>query len=347
MSSEQMYSGRTALVTGSSAGIGLEIARELYSMGVNVVVSSRSLRRCEAACEKIRSETEGNGKLEALEIDLADFNSVREAVARVEEKDMPLSILVLNAGMLYTPDYTGPWLTANNIDVTMASNHYGHFLLTELLLPRLRKHGPSLIVSQGSIGDYYPDLDALFQPGLSWEHIVKDVSPLAEKYGQRPWNKHMDNYHTSKFANTLHAYELQRRLRKEKADISVTPTFPGLVATSIQTADRDAATPKPSGGGGGNPDRAVCNAEGAKSVLYAIKKWAAKDPVPDGFTVSPYWIPGEDCPPELSRQLQIQCEASQKLSFGKMWISKTSPESYDEELALRLWDLSKNVVGLE
>jgi len=160
----------------------------------------------------------------------------------------------------------------------------------------------------------------------------------------------MDCYHTSKLANQLHAYELQRRLRKEKTDITVTPVVPGLVSSSIQSTDREGADPskKLSGGSGKvSIDCAVSNAEGAKSALHAIKKWAAKDPVPDGFCVVPYWSPGEDCPPELCRRLQLQCETFQKLSWGEMRISKTCPESYDEELAHRLWDLSKKVVGLE
>jgi NAD(P)-dependent dehydrogenase (short-subunit alcohol dehydrogenase family) len=344
MSSELSYAGRTALVTGSSAGIGLEIARELYKKGANVLVSSRSQSRCEAACERIRSETEGTGKLEALEIDLADFNSVRKAVDSIEAKDMPLNILVLNAGMLYPENYTGPWLS-NNIDQTMASNHYGHFLLSELLMPRLRKFGPSLVVFQSSIGQYYADLDALFQPGISYEHTAKEVSAVSEKYGLGPWNKNMDSYHTSKLANHLHAYELQRRLSKEQANVSVTPCFPGLVASSIHTTDRANADPSKNllAKFEGN---AVNNAQGAESVLYAIKKWAAKDPVPDGFTVVPYWTPGDDCPPEMSRRLQIQAETSQKFSWG-MHIAKSALESYDEKFALRLWDLSEQVVGLK
>jgi len=343
MSSEPLYAGKTALVTGSSAGIGLEIARELYKMGVNVVVSSRSQSRCEAACERIRKETEGTGTLSALEMDLADFSSVRKAVESIEAKDMPIGILVLNAGMLYPVDYSGPWLSPNNIDQTMASNHYGHFLLSELLMPRLRKFAPSLVVFQGSIGQYFADLDALFQPGISYESTAKETSAVAEKYGVGPWCKNMDSYHTSKLANQLHAYELQRRLRKDQANVCVTPCFPGLVASSIHTTDRDKQGANLPGKFEGN---AVNNVQGAESVLHAIKKWADKDPVPNGFCVVPYWTPGDDCPPEMSRRLQIQAECSQKFSWG-IHIAKSSVESYDEAMAAKLWDLSVQVVGLQ
>jgi len=342
MSSEPLYAGKTALVTGSSAGIGLEIARELFKMGVNVVVSSRSQSRCEAACERLRKETEGTGTLSALEIDLADFSSVRKAAESIEAQDMPISILVLNAGMLYPLDYTGPWLSPNNIDQTMASNHYGHFLLSELLMPRLRKFAPSLICFQGSIGQYFADLDALFQPGISYESTAKEPSAVGEKYGSS-YCKNMDSYHTSKLANQLHAYELQRRLRKDQANVCVTPCFPGLVASSIHTTDRDKQGANLLDKFAGN---AVSNAQGAEAVLYAIKKWGDKDPVPNGFSVIPYWTPGDDCPPEMSRRLQVQAETSQKFSWG-MHIAKTSVESYDEAMATKLWDLSVQVVGLQ
>lgn len=313
--------GRRALVTGSSAGIGEAVALELHRLGADVVVSGRDRGRCEKAVEGIRASSTGSGTLEVLPMDLANFGSVRQAAAALQG---PLQLLVLNAGMVYYEGYAGPWLNDDGIDQLFASNHLGHFLLTELLLPRLEMGSPSRILVTSSIGQYFALADELIpQKGVSLESLAS---------GQRD-ELFRRSYGASKLANVLHAYELQRRLGSRGSGVAVVPLAPGLVATGIERRSVPRAG-------------AVTPAVGAASTIHA----ALLEPAPEtGRWCIPYWMPPLSCLRLLPRsallKLQIKLEVNQKLTWG-MRTARSCPLSYDEELARRLWDYSAEAVGL-
>ncbi|EKX43602.1 hypothetical protein GUITHDRAFT_153216, partial [Guillardia theta CCMP2712] len=179
------------LVTGSSTGVGREIAARMFEQGLHVFVSGRDRLRCEKACEEILgSSTGGKGKVEPLPMDLSNFDSVREAAKQLEGK--PLKYLFLNAGMVYKVKEAGPWMNADGYDLLFASNFLGHFLLCELLIPNLKLSTPSRIVVTASNAHWIGREDFLFRKGVSLEK-ANDFTRF-------------QMYATSKLANILHAY---------------------------------------------------------------------------------------------------------------------------------------------
>src|SRR5436190_824728 len=121
--------GKTCLVTGATAGIGEVTARELARLGANVVVVGRSQKRCAATVEAIRRET-GNPSVEFLRADLSSQADIRRLVQEFRVRHSRLHVLVNNAGALFAERQE----SVDGIEMTMALNHLGYFLLTNLLL---------------------------------------------------------------------------------------------------------------------------------------------------------------------------------------------------------------------
>lgn len=130
------------MFAGANAGIGKETARDLYKRGARVIMLCRSLERAAAAAVDIRADgssgsgSSGSGRLVVQKLDLASLDSVRECARNLLEKEDKLDILVNNAGML---NFNNRELTADGFETTFATNHLGHFLLTELLMPLIKK----------------------------------------------------------------------------------------------------------------------------------------------------------------------------------------------------------------
>jgi NAD(P)-dependent dehydrogenase (short-subunit alcohol dehydrogenase family) len=284
--------------------------------------------------EEIRSASLAAGTLTPLPMDLTDFASVRSAAASLGTRR--LDYLFLNAGMVYAlppHKWGGPWLTADGFDHLFAANHLGHFLLCHLLLPLLkdtatdRQDGEgcarSRIIVTSSIAHWLARPHWLFRRHESFE----TAGPL-EKFRM---------YGTSKLANLLFAYQLQRNLDEEGAPVDVAVVTPGLVASEI-----------------GNPVRgarsmihwlplAVAPSRGAETAVFAA---TSKEAVAarDAFVV-PYFAP------PLSRRWSwawpsmMGWEMIQRLSWQPR-LSRSSPDSYDTDLARRLWRFSRQAVGL-
>lgn len=356
--------GRVALVTGSSAGIGKEIARRLHETGADVFVSGRDLGRCERTIEEIRGSSPGSGTLTPLPMDLADFASVRAAAAALAGAGRPLHYLFLNAGMLYAlppQTHAGPWLTEAGHDHLFAANHLGHFLLCNLLLPLLRESAGDGMTEGGYDNLFAANLQhflagetppsAHIPPGagaarsrvivtssiIHWlgrprdlfrEHASLERAGVFEKFRM---------YGTSKLANVLFAYELQRRLDAEGASVDVAVVTPGLVATEIGNRVR------------GGPSRisrlplAVHPRRGADSALFAATS-AEVATARQSFIV-PYFAPPFERPWSFLSPLMVVWELLQKLSWRPR-ISRSSPDSYDKDLAKRLWLFSCEAVGI-
>ena len=123
--------GRVAAVTGGNSGIGLETAKDLSSRGARVIILCRNVRKAEEAAERISLETGGVVDVERL--DLASLRSVRECAKRLLDNELKIDVLVNNAGVMICPN----WKTADGHDMQFGTNHLGHFLLTQLLMPLL------------------------------------------------------------------------------------------------------------------------------------------------------------------------------------------------------------------
>ncbi|XP_030273904.1 retinol dehydrogenase 13 [Sparus aurata] len=138
--------GKTVLITGANTGIGKETSRDLARRGARVVMACRDLTRAEQAAEEIRQST-GNGNVVIRHLDLASVYSVKQFAKDFLDSEDRLDILINNAGVMMCPR----WLTEDGFETQLAVNHLGHFLLTNLLLPKLKSSSPSRVVTVSSI----------------------------------------------------------------------------------------------------------------------------------------------------------------------------------------------------
>ena len=189
--------GRTFVVTGASGGLGLETARILAHRGAHVVMAVRNVEKGEQAAAGI------DGKVTVRRLDVSDLGSVREFAAETDSVD----VLVNNAGILGVPRAT----SVDGVELHFATNHLGHFALSNLLLPRLTDR--VVVIGSQSHRSGALDLD-----DLDWE-----------RRGYRPYAA----YATSKLANLLFLAELQRRLTAAGSTLRATGAHPGSTATAI------------------------------------------------------------------------------------------------------------------
>ncbi|CAJ1952808.1 unnamed protein product, partial [Sphenostylis stenocarpa] len=126
--------GLTAIVTGTTHGIGIETARVLALRGVHVIMAVRNVTAAKAVKEAIVKEIP-TAKVDVMELDLSSMASVRKFASEFSSSGFPLNILINNAGITATPFS----LSKDNIELQFATNHLGHFLLTHLLLDTMKK----------------------------------------------------------------------------------------------------------------------------------------------------------------------------------------------------------------
>jgi retinol dehydrogenase-12 len=200
--------GRTFLITGANTGIGKETARALAGRGARLYLACRSAESGRRAIEEIVAQT-GNRSLELLSLDLGDLASVKQCAQDFLATDAPLHGLINNAGVAGARG-----MTASGFERMFGTNHVGPFLLTNLLLDRLRSSAPARIVNVASVAHYNA-------PGIDWEAVRR---PTRTTTGMR-------EYSVSKLANVLHAKELARRL--EGSGVTTYALHPGTIASDI------------------------------------------------------------------------------------------------------------------
>jgi protochlorophyllide reductase len=199
--------GRTALVTGANAGLGLEIARGLSGAGARVLLACRNLEKAEAAAADIA----GPGPVEVRKLDLASLASVRALATEVLAGEDRLDLLVNNAGLMATDEST----TEDGFEMQIGVNHLGHFVLTAELLPLLLATPGSRVGSMSSFGH---------RPGRLH---VDDL--MFERRRYQRWLA----YFQSKLANLLFTAELQRRLAEAGASTIAVAAHPGASRTDL------------------------------------------------------------------------------------------------------------------
>lgn len=220
---------RTALVTGGNSGIGFECARALARDGWHVAIASRNTLASEDAERRIAGES-GAESVSTLALDLGSLAAVRAFAKEIEARGLPLDALVLNAGVQFQ---TGPKRTPDGFESTFAVNHLGHFLLTNLLLPRLLSRTPARIVVVAS-GVHDPAQRTLMpHPSIAdFDTLAASGGPTRDGFNGRL------AYVNSKLCNLWFTYELARRLEAAglgSADgrrLTVNAYDPGLVPGS-------------------------------------------------------------------------------------------------------------------
>jgi NAD(P)-dependent dehydrogenase (short-subunit alcohol dehydrogenase family) len=276
--------GRTVVVTGATSGIGLQAARILAAFGAHVVLAVRNPARGEAVARELRGSTE------VRRLDVADLASVRTFA----DETGPVDVLVNNAGIMAVPFAR----SADGFESQLATNHLGHFALTNLLLPRLTDR--VVVVASAAHRSGRIDLD-----DLSWE--------------RRPYRPYAA-YAQSKLANLLFLAELQRRLTAHASTLRATGSHPGYTSTALQ---------------GGTGNRAFTWISDLGNSLVGMPAWqgalttvyAATMDLPGNSYVGPH-APGEmlgwptlvgrspsASDPELGKALWARSEALTGTSF--------------------------------
>jgi NAD(P)-dependent dehydrogenase (short-subunit alcohol dehydrogenase family) len=201
--------GRTAVVTGASGGLGMETARVLAARGADVVLACRDMTKAERAAGLIRAER-GRGSVRIVRLDLASLASVREAADRIRETCTRLDLLINNAAVMQPPYQR----TVDGFELTFATNHLGHFALTGHVLGMLLETPGSRIVTVSSVGH------------REGEMRFDDLQFSRKHNGSRA-------YWQSKLANLLFTYELSARLQAAGAETIALAAHPGVVATEL------------------------------------------------------------------------------------------------------------------
>jgi NAD(P)-dependent dehydrogenase (short-subunit alcohol dehydrogenase family) len=203
--------GRTAIVTGANTGIGYETARALARKGAHVILACRDLQKANAAVERIASERPA-GSVRARELDLSDLESVRRFAEQFAGEHERLDLLINNAGVMVPPASK----TKQGFELQFGTNHLGHFALTGLLLPLLRRTPGARVVVVSS--------------GVHHQGRIDFADLDFEARGYSGWRA----YAQSKLANLLFMRELQRKLVAAGDDLVVTAAHPGWTATDLQ-----------------------------------------------------------------------------------------------------------------
>ncbi|KAI3944764.1 hypothetical protein MKW92_033832 [Papaver armeniacum] len=210
-------SGLTAIVTGSTSGIGAETARVLAMRGVQIVMAVRDTAAGKVVKETILEENP-SAKIEVLELDLSSMASVRKFAGEFKSLGIPLNILINNAGVFAIPYMLSP----DKIELQFATNHLGHFLLTDLLLETMKKTASKSKI-EGRIVNVSSEVYKLgYKEGIRFDKLNDETGySRLGAYGQ------------SKLANILHANELARRLKEDGVEITANSVHPGSIATNL------------------------------------------------------------------------------------------------------------------
>lgn len=208
--SKASMEGKVIVVTGANAGIGFETAKDLARRKGRVILACRDIKRGTQAAESISSLT-GNRNVVFRQLDLSSLDSVRKFASMVNATEERLDVLIHNAGM--TTDASGLFMTQDNLELQFATNHFGPFLLTHLLMDLLKKSAPSRIVVVSSVMHHFATLD----------------------FGNLNSEKHVRNpfwvYCSTKLANVLFVRELAKRLKG--TGVTANALHPGGVKTGI------------------------------------------------------------------------------------------------------------------
>lgn len=292
-------SGRTVLITGPTVGgLGHFTALELARRGAQVVLAGRNPAKVEETVAAIRAEVP-DAELAEVQLDLADLSSVRRAAAGIER---PIDVLVNNAGVMGTPYQR----TADGLELQMATNHFGPFLFTGLLLPQLAASDAARVVTVSS-----------------QMHRIARKAPLGDPHVQEGRYQRWPVYGGSKLANLLFTYELDRRLRRAELPVKALAAHPGFASTHLAANGQYGRS---TGGRASILDAAIkafspnTAAEGAWPTLMAVTA-----DLPGATYCGPRGIAEWSGPPQVTTSNRL---------------------SYDETAQRRLWQISQDVTGI-
>lgn len=202
--------GQVAVVTGGNSGIGVETVRALAHAGADVVLCSRSVQAGQAVAEQLQPGVKG--KISVRQLDLADLASVKKLGAELDADLARVDLLILNAGVMACPKLA----TKDGFEMQIGTNHFGHFYLTKLLLPKMKAQGtPARVVAVASTAHKFGSIN------------LDDLNYEKRKYSS--WG----SYGQAKLANILFAAELARQLAAEGSHVKAYSLHPGVIKTNL------------------------------------------------------------------------------------------------------------------
>ncbi len=286
--------GRRVLVTGVTAGLGTQTALELARAGAEVVLVARSRDKLTRTAAEIADAVPG-AQLHEVIMDLADLSSVRHGAATAAALG-PLDVLINNAGVMALP-YAR---TVDGFEMQFGTNHLGPFLLTGLLLDQLVASGNGRVVALASNAHK-----------IARTVPLTDPSVLEGRYSKW-WS-----YGSSKLANLMFTFELDRRLTSAGLPVTATAAHPGYTRTELVGK---------TGGFGGRIMTAATALLGQSAALGALPTlMAATADLPGGSYVGPSGL-------------------GQMSGLPK--IVKARPAAYDQAAQAKLWELSEKATGI-
>lgn len=205
---------RVAVVTGGGRGIGLEAVKQFLSLDMTVVIGGRNVSLMEKAIAELRSSGITGGRAECLELDLKSLDSVRKFANQFLKLNLPLHLLVNNAGIMFWPEET----TEDGYESHWSVNYLGHFLLTHLLYPVLKTSSspknPSRVVNLTSSVHYIGS--------INFDDIASKKCYSAQAA-----------YAQSKLAQMMFTVMLNKLEKTSGGNILVNAVHPGVVATEL------------------------------------------------------------------------------------------------------------------
>ena len=205
--------GKIVIVTGANTGIGLCTVTDLAKRGATIVMACRDMRKGEKALEKAKAESSSEDIL-LMHLDLSSLDSVRNFAKEFLSKYSKLNILINNAGVMACPYMK----TKDGFEMQIGTNHFGHFVLTNLLLKALANGAPARVVNVSS--------------SAHWMFGKMDFEDI--NYEKRSYDK-MGAYGQSKLANVLFSKELHNKVKDH--GITTYSLHPGWISTELVRHD--------------------------------------------------------------------------------------------------------------
>jgi NAD(P)-dependent dehydrogenase (short-subunit alcohol dehydrogenase family) len=291
-------SGKRFVITGATSGIGLEAARELVRAGGEVIIAARNPIKAERTVLAL-----GRERSSRVECDVSSLDSVRSAARKINGE---FDVLILNAGIMAIP------FTSNEdgFEMQMATNHLGHFALAALLKDQITSRVVTVSSSAHRMGD--------FGSG-SLDEISSRIIAEEIKDSYSPWKV----YGTSKLANMLFGFELERRARANDLQFTSMVVHPGYADTNLQYVAADLT-------GDQNRKKAISwmnrlMAQDASMGALPTLAAAAIEDLHGGALVGPDGFLEMRGHPRLSRARSL---------------------AYDQQLASNLWQVSEELTGV-
>ncbi len=315
-----MESQKTAIITGASSGVGLNGAKALTQKGWHVVMACRDLEKAARVAQEVGMP---QGSYTLMPIDLASLESVRQFVKTFRESGKSLDAIVCNAA-IYMPLIKEPLRSPEGYELTVATNHLGHFLLCNLMLEDLKQSSDPRLVILGTVTHNPDELGGKIPPRPDLGNFEGFEAGFKEPISMIDGKKFepVKAYKDSKVCNVLTMRELHRRYH-EATGITFTSLYPGCVADTPLFRNH-------------------------YPLFQKIFPWFQKN-ITGGYVSQE--LSGERvamvvADPEYKQSGAYWSWGNRQKKEGKSFVQKVSPQARDNEKADRMWNLSAKLVGL-